>query len=255
MKKIIILIVISLVMLSLSAETSIWSKGTTDVLPQGRWEVGIFQPLSYGLNETTELSTYALADLVMPNITLKKFWKNLDGLEFTSKHSFIYPSLFLNVMAKEGAFGILPDNSVIPHIFVLNNQFMLSYKYNEYLNFIPKIGFSAALVIGDSDFPTIDMPIVYNRTSIYHENIMFNIGLDVRGSVSSKFEYLVDIDKFIMDKEYCEYSYEHKLLLIWKINRKFALSAGYKLSYSDYPSTMQRRTDFLPLIDLQVGFK
>ncbi|MDP8203750.1 MAG: hypothetical protein P9L95_04380, partial [Candidatus Tenebribacter mawsonii] len=237
------------------AETAIWSKGTTDVLPQGRWEVGLFQPLSYGLNETTELSTYALADLVMPNITVKKFWRDLDGWKFASKHSLIYPTLFLNVMAKEGAFGILPDNSIIPQIFVLNNQFMLSYRYNEYFNFIPKIGFSVALTVGDSDFPTIDMPIVYNRTSIYHENIMFNVGFDVRGNISPKFEYLVDIDKFIMDKEYCEFSYEHKLLIIWKINRKFALSAGYKLSYSDYPSTLQRSTKIIPLIDLQVGFK
>lgn len=255
MKKIIIILVISFVTLSLFAESSIWSKGTTDVLPQGRWEVGVFQPLSYGLNETMELSTFALADLVMPNITLKKFWKNMEGWKFTSKHSLLYPSILLNVMAKEGALGILPDNSVIPHIFVLSNQFMISYKYNEYLNIIPKIGFSAALVAGDSDFPTIDMPFVYNRTSIYHENVMFNVGLDVRGNISSKFEYLVDIDKFIMDKEYCEFSYEHKAMLIWKINRKFALSGGYKLTYSDYPSKMQRSTDIIPLIDFQVGFK
>ncbi len=255
MKKIIIILIISLFAISISAETSIWSKGTTDVLPQGRWEVGIFQPLSYGLNETTELSTFALADLVMPNITLKKFWKNLDGWKFASKHSLVYPSLFLNVIAKEGAFGILPDNSAIPQIFVLNNQFMVSYKFNECLNFIPKIGFSAALVSGDSDFPTIDMPFVYNRTSIYHENIMFNIGLDIRGNITPKLEYLIDIDKFIMDKEYCEFSYEQKAIIIWKINRRFALSGGYKLCYSDYPSRLQRSTDIIPLIDLQVGFK
>ncbi len=255
MNKIIIILIITLVAVSISAETDIWSKGTTDVLPQGRWEVGIFQPLSYGLNESTELSTYALADLVIPNLTLKKFWKNIDGWKFTSKHSLIYPTIFLNVLAKEGALGILPDNSDIPQILVMNNQFMLSYRYNKYFNFIPKIGFSVALVGADSNFPTIDMPIVYNRTSIYHENVMFNIGLDVRGNISPKFEYLIDIDKFIMDKEYCEFSYEHKVMIIWKINRRFALSAGYKLSYSDYPSNMQRSTDIIPLIDFQVGFK
>ncbi|MDP8268687.1 MAG: hypothetical protein P9L97_08170 [Candidatus Tenebribacter davisii] len=255
MKKIILLVIVSFVFVSLSAETAIWSKGTTDVLPQGRWEVGIFQPLSYGLNESTELSTFALSDLVMPNITIKKFWKNMEGWKFTSKHSLIYPSLFLNIIAKEGAFGILPDNSVIPQILVSNNQFMLSYKYNDYLNIIPKIGFSAALVSGDSDFPTIDMLIVYNRTSIYHENVMFNIGLDVRGNITPAISYLVDLDKFIMDKEYCEFSYEHKMLLIWKINRKFALSGGYKICYSDYPSKYQRSTDIIPLLDFQVGFK
>jgi len=132
---------------------------------------------------------------------------------------------------------------------------MLSYHYNEYLNIIPKIGFSVALIVGNSDFPTIDMPFVYNRTSIYHENVMFNIGLDIRGNISPKFEYLVDIDKFIMEKEYCEYSYEHKILIIWKLNRRFALSGGYKLCYSDYPSKLQKSTNIIPLIDLQVGFK
>ncbi|MEA2095222.1 MAG: hypothetical protein U9P73_00825 [Candidatus Cloacimonadota bacterium] len=255
MKKIIVLLIISFVILSLSAETAIWSKGTTDVLPQGRWEVGIFQPLSYGLNETTELSTYALADLVMPNITLKKFWKDMEGWKFASKHSLIYPTILLNVIAKEGALGILPDNSVIPQIFVLSNQFMLSYRYNDYLNIIPKIGFSVALVSGDSDFPTIDMQFIYNRTYVYHEGAMFNIGLDLRGNITPELEYLIDIDKFIMDKEYCEFSYEHKMMIIWKINRRFALSGGYKLSYSDYPSKMQKSTNIIPLIDLQIGFK
>lgn len=255
MKKIIIVLIFSLVVLSVSAEIAIWSKGTTDVLPQGRWEVGIFQPLSYGLNQTTEVSTFVLADLLMPNITIKKFWKNMQGWKFASKHSLIYPTIFLNTIAKEGAFGILPNNSQIPQILVSSNQFLLSYRYNEYLQFIPKIGVSVALVGANSDFPTIDQAIIYNRTSIYHEKVMFNIGLDVRGNISPKFEYLLDIDKFIMDKEYSEFSYEHKVLIIWKINRRFALSGGYKLSYSDYPSNLQRNTDIIPLLDIQVGFK
>lgn len=255
MKKLIILFILCFTVTLIFADTEIWSNGSTDVLPKGRWEVGIFQPLSYGLNETTELSTYALTDLLMPNITIKKFWKDLEGWKFTSKHSLIYPTIFLNTIAKEGAGGILPDNSKIPQILVSSNQFLISYKLNEYLQFIPKIGFSAALVGADSDFPTIDQPFIYNRTSVYHEKIMFNVGLDVRGNITPKFEYVVDVDKFIMDKEYCEFSYEHKLMIIWKINRKFALSGGYKLSHSDYPSQMQRNTDIIPIIDLQMGFK
>jgi len=254
MKKIILISIIFLGITLVSAETAIWSNGTTDVLPKGRWEVGIFQPLSYGLNETTQLSTFALTDLLMPNLTLKKFWYDLEGWRFTSKHSLIYPTIFLNTIAKEGAFGILPNNSKIPQILVSSNQFMISYKYNDYIQFIPKIGFSAALVGADSDFPTIDQPFIYNRTSVYHKKIMFNIGLDIRGNITPKIEYLADIDKFIMDKEYCEYSYEHKLMIIWKINNRFALSGGYKLSYSDYPSKLQRNTDIIPIVDLQVGF-
>ena len=254
MKKIIIMIV-CFSALTLFAETAIWSKGTTQTLPQGRWEVGVFQPLSYGLNETTELSTFVLADLVIPNITIKKFWNNMEGWKFISKHSLLYPSILLNVMAKEGALGILPNNSKIPTIFVLNNQFMLSHRFNDRFCIISKIGFSVALVSGDSDFPTIDIPFVYNRTSIYHNGSMFNIGLDVRGNILTNLEYLIDLDKFIMDKDYCEYSYEHKAMLIWKINRRLALLGGYKMSISDYPSQYQRNIDIIPLIDFQVGFK
>ncbi|MCF7858763.1 MAG: hypothetical protein K9N07_05490 [Candidatus Cloacimonetes bacterium] len=254
MKKYIFLLLSVILVMNLTADTSIWSKGKPDVLPQGRLEVGVFQELSYGFNETTEFSTNALANFVMPNFTIKKFWKNIEGWKFSSKHSLIYPTLLLNLIAKEGAFGILPDNSKIPQIFVLSNQFMLSYSYNKHLNVIPKIGFSVALISGESDFPTLDMPIVYNRTSVYHEKRMFNIGIDIRGDVIPKLEYLVDLDKFILDKDYCKYSYEHKAMLIWKINRKFALSGGYKLCYSDYPSRLQRHTDIIPLLDFQVGF-
>ncbi len=254
MKKIVLIIILVSVSF-LFAENEIWSNGTAKTLPKGRIEVGIFQPFRYGLNETTELSTFLLADLLIPNITMKKSWNSHNGIEMTSEHSIIYPTPLLNLMAREGAGGILPNNSIIPEIIVYENQLLFSYQISENHIFTPKIGYSIAFVSGESDFPTLDLPLVYNRTSIYHNGAMFNFGFDFCGTIIPKLDYLIDFDKFMLDKEYAEFSYEHKLMLIWKINRKFAISGGYKLAYSDYPSPKQRNADFFPLIDFRMGFK
>ncbi len=254
MKKIIVLILIFTSGI-IYANNAIWHDGSAKTLPEGRIEVGLFQPLRYGLNETLELATFPLADILIPNITVKKFWKYYYGIDFASKHSLIIPTPLLNIIAREGAGGILPANSKIPFILVLNNQVISTYAFSPNLELTGKLGLSLAIVSGRKDFPTIDLPLVYNRTSVYHENNLFNCGLDLRGILYKNIDFLIDYDHFFLPKDYADFCVEHKGLFIWKINRKFALSAGYKLVYSDYPSKKQRNTDVFPLIDFQMGFK
>ena len=253
MKKIVILIILCAG--TLFAENAVWHDGSANTLPEGRIEVGLFQPLRYGLNETFELSTFLLADILIPNITAKKFWINYYGIDFASKHSLIFPTPLLNTIAREGAGGILPANSKIPFILVLNNQILSTYEFLPDFELTIKLGLSQAIVSGRKDFPTIDLPLVYNRTSVYHENNLFNCGIDLRGILYKNIDFLIDYDHFFLPRDYADFCVEHKGLLIWKINRKFALSAGYKLVYSDYPSKLQRNTDVFPLIDFQMGFK
>jgi len=67
-RRIIILAVLSLYAGFLYAGES----GLSAILPKGCFEAGVFQPLRYGLNETVELSTHVITNIVMPNIAAKK---------------------------------------------------------------------------------------------------------------------------------------------------------------------------------------
>ena len=55
----------------LTGEAKLWDLHSAYPMPKGRWEVGIFQPMRYGLNEGLEVSTHPLLFFVMPNISLK----------------------------------------------------------------------------------------------------------------------------------------------------------------------------------------
>jgi len=249
--------VLSLYAGSISAENSIWSDGTATALPKGRWEVGIFQPLRYGLNESVELSSHVLTNILMPNVTLKKVWSGYSGIysgmDFTSVHSLTYPTPLLNFISREGTGGILPANTVVPHIITLNSQVLVTYPVAEGHTVTPRIGFAFALKFGDMDMTTIDLPLIYTRTSVYHNGWLVDIGIDLNGRIVDRFYYWLDLDKFIMPGEYAAFAYEHKGILIWRKSAKFSALIGYKLVYSDYPSVLQRRWDIFPLVDLIWG--
>lgn len=253
MNRAIITLVMCLHAGSISAGNTIWSDGTAAALPEGRWEVGIFQPLRYGLNESVELSSHVLTNFLMPNATLKKVWTNCFGLDFTTVHSLTYPTPLLNVISREGTGGILPANTVVPHIITLNNQVLVTFPVAEGHTVTPRIGFASALKFGNMDMTTIDLPLIYTRTSVYHNGWLVDIGIDLNGRIVDRFYYWLDLDKFIMPAEYAAFAYEHKGMLIWRKSAKFSALIGYKLVYSDYPSALQRRWDIFPLVDLMWG--
>ena len=43
-----------------------------DTLPEGVGQIGLFQPLRYGLNDSLEISSHALTALLSPNVEIKK---------------------------------------------------------------------------------------------------------------------------------------------------------------------------------------
>jgi len=250
MSRIILLFVFSFYAGSLTAEDTNWSAGTTETMSKGRIEVGIFQPLRYGLSESVELSSHILTNILMPNIAVKKAWYDYQSFNFTTRHSMTYPTPLLNTIAREGTGGILPDNTVIPHIITISNQVMVKHQLTDNISITPEIGFTFALKFGDSNMTTIDLPLIYTRTSVYHNGWLANVGIDLTGHINDEFEFLIDLDKFLMPNDYASFAYEHKGLLIWRKSPKFSILGGYKLVYSVYPSSLQRRWDIFPLVDM-----
>jgi len=63
------------------ADTSIWSSGTAHSLPKGQWEVGLFQPLRYGMTDDQDIALHPLIALKLPNLVYKKTWEEKKQLD------------------------------------------------------------------------------------------------------------------------------------------------------------------------------
>ena len=237
------------------AENGVWSSGRALTLPKGRWELSVFQPVRYGFNESMELSSHVLAFFVMPNIDLKKVWPGFWGIKFATLHRLTYPTPLLKLISRKGTGGILPDDTEVPQILAVHNQFLLTKAASDRLVLTLKGGVSLALTNKGGNLPTIDLPIVFPRTSAYYHHASFILGLDAGGVLYKRFEYLADMDHFILLDEKTPYVFEHKTLIIWKKSNRFQLCAGYNLAYPAFPYVKEKEARLMPLVDAQWGIR
>ena len=247
--------IITLFLFNISlADNAIWFDGSAKTLPKGRYEMGIFQPLRYGLNKSTELVTHPLIGFIMPNIAIKKTWGDYCCYDFATRHGLTYPTLLLKSIARKGTGGFLPYLSTIPQIFTFNNQVILTKSMSDDHWVTTKMGFIISLKAGKMDMVTIDFPLIYPRTITYHSGLAFNLGIDFDGKLYKKLDYNLDIDIFLLNTPTGNYAFEHKAMIIWKRNSRFAILVGYKLIYGEYPyGPDPYNPRIIPLIDLQWG--
>ena len=124
------------------------------------------------------------------------------------------------------------------------------------------IGFS----LGDLDGRVnIELPLLYHRLSVFHNNYGFHTGFDLEKSITEKLSAIVDLDFSILPgmdtkksdsgiiKLLGEYSFEHKALLIYEKSETFRFLTGYKFVHGKYPfGTESRILPFLFLVDTWV---
>ena len=234
----------------------LWSANTAYVLPAKRVELGLFQPLRYGFSDNVEFSMHPLAFFVAPNFDVKWAHHKVAGFAIASRHGLTCPTPLLRLISKKGIGGIISPEFDIPFIFSMQNEILASKPvFGKHL-FTGKLGLNFALRSGDLDSrTTIDLPIVFARTSVYYHNVGIRVGSDLQGPVTGKLNYLIDGDLFYYPGADADVNmaFEHKGMLLWNKSDGFQMSLGYILSYGEYPFGTQWH--LLPLFDVQWGWK
>jgi hypothetical protein len=231
------------------------SSGSAYLLPERRFEVGLFQPLRYGLTESVELSTHPLLFFVMPNLSAKWAHTQLGAWTIASRHGFNYPSALLRLLAREGTGGIISPEFKIPAIFSFQNELLASTPLGKHHLFTGKLAFNFAFKSDELDSRTsIDLPIIYIRSGVYYHDYGLKIGADFNGRIYGRWMYLVDGDGFFYPQAPTaeDMAFEHKGMIFWKKSAGFQICFGYILSYGEYPFGDQWH--LLPLVDLQWGW-
>ncbi len=252
MKKIFLIIILSLTLFSTKAQQVNWSDNTTNVLKQGRKEVGIFSPLVFGLKDTMQISVNPVWFFAIPNIEIKKYWKKFGTINIATKHNLTYPTLLYKLISRRGTGGILPEPSVIPQMLKLNNAVILSKKFNDYFNITAKIGIDMTFAFGSSDFPDIEFPVVYPRTYSLNNFLTPYSGLNFTGKIYKNIYYDNNINLFFMTTNNKGIVTEDELKLQWYLSDKFAVKGGTIYTYGNFP--FGKESKFLPVIDLLFGF-
>jgi len=273
MKRIIILCLFTGLLLS---DTRSWDAHSAYLLPQKRWEMGLFQPFRYGYSESIEYSVHPLWFFVMPNFSLKKSQSDFAGFTSASQYKMVYPTPFLNMIAKKGIPGIIAPDFRMPPMLGLSVSWLMS-KNTSGLDLTFKSGLDIGITFEELDFEaldersTIDLPLVYHRLGIYYNKWGIHTGLDVQKNLTQKFTVFFDLDLILLpglaevqidpdaSKLMGEYSLEHKLLLIWNKSENFRVLTGYKFVMGEYPYGSDMRLlpyipmaeTWVPIIELQ----
>lgn len=236
-----------------STNLFIWPDRSTQTLEPKRKVWPLFGVKKMGTRNNMEWRIQPLYFLLSPNLGLKKGWTNNSQRKWriASLHQLNYPSILLKMLAREGAGGILPENSIIPPIILLRNEVLLGYQnQGNYLTF--RGGLATAFKFGEASFPDIDLPFFYNRMLAFNHTPNVYLGLNYNRDVLTTLNLEADFTAFKVDFSTGAWVFENRVVLFWKPTHKFGLKLGAATAFGEYPYGFDVRV--IPVFDIVFGF-
>jgi len=237
----------------------IWTVGTAKTIHEGHLDISLFRPARYGITRTLEVSAQPLCFPVFPNGQIKKNWYD-KKIAIATVHGLNYPTMFLNIVRNRDREDLIPIDSVVPQLIVFKNEIIASKMLKEatscdapnyYLSL--KIGVQFALKFKESTLPFIEKPIIFQRTSVYHDQILWYVGADLDAHLNEIINYSVDLDFLSVGIGIEDWAIEHKGMLMMKLTNSLMALVGYKISYGTYPTGSQ--FGIYPLADISWTYK
>ena len=240
--------------LNMFSQLKLWTVGTARTITENRLEISAFRHARYGISESLELSAQPFAIFILPNLQIKKKWYD-KSISIATVHGLNYPTMFLNYTRKRNREDIIPIDSIVPNLFVIKNEVIVSKMLKEpssceaenYLLSL-KIGAQFALKFGESTLPLIEKPIIYQRTSVYHDKLLWYVGVDLDGHLNDFLNFSLDVDFLSVGATIDDYAIENKGIILMGLTNSLTAALGYKISYGSYPSG--NKFFIWPLIDI-----
>lgn len=247
--------------------TARWTASTALLLPAGRTEVGLIQSAGHGVSDRLEVSSnLGLLLLRMPNGAAKVAWWRLGPWQLATAHDLSYPTWLLRSFAHRGAYGLIAPDERIPHILALRNEALLTWSTppsacrrtseeprGERLAAVTGIlGLRTAVHEGRNGMSTIDLPVVFPRTSAYHHGAVLQGTIAADARLHGAWRVLVDATLFLTRDPRGPRAFEHKGQVAWRGLHRATFQVGYLYVDGRYPFGEQRH--LLPYADVRIGF-
>ena len=221
----------------------------SEKLQKGNFEIGLFQPLRYGLSEKIDISTHPVLMFFIPNLAVQKRHPNWAGLGLASRHSLVIPTPLLKMVTKKGVGGFISPEFDIPLMIALKNEIQLKRTLNDSWALSGTAGLTLAYCSKKLDKrTTIDLPVVFPRLGVFYNGYGINFMLGFTGALSPRLGLLTDLNVLLLPGMEEDFTFEHKNLLTWALSSRADIQIGYKLICGEYPFGVQWH--LLPLLDV-----
>jgi hypothetical protein len=233
------------------AQTSTWSTNTAVPIPAGRWEFGILQPLHWGATDEIELSAHLLGAMVLPHLEAKILWRERYPFYIATRHRLRYPSLLLRLLSREGAGGILPATTEVPHAVMIDTEIVATLAMDCTHWATLTAGFTLA-PRGAGELPLVDFPLAYPRLAALDSFATLHTSAGLEGEIFRGVAYSLEATLWWIPGVRRGYALEHSASLGWRSGDRWSILAGYRMSQARYPAGTQRH--IFPFADLLFGF-
>jgi hypothetical protein len=191
---------------------------------------------------------------LLPQAELKyRFWQSAP-FAAAVRGRVSYPTLFLNVVSKEGSFGLLPATTDPPQAVLLEGEAIGSWFWHA--SHLGSLWFGLAVAPRESseDLPLLDFPFLYPRFAPLYTTLVPRVGFGANGPVVGRLFYLAELSAYLLPLSEVEgaFAIEPSASLEYQFNNRVALELALRMSHAKYP--IGARTHFLPFVDLKIGF-
>jgi hypothetical protein len=234
-----------------------WSGSNALTLPEGRWELALFRGARYGLTDSLELAVNPLVVIALPHLEAKLAVARERRLVFGVRARVSYPTTFLELVSKEGRFGLLPATSEPPIAMTLETDALVTSPWFEGQLVSAWVGVAVAAheSFTPAELPLLDFPFLYPRFAPLYAHAVPRLGFSFEGVIVGGLHYSTELVTFFMPglPDVGDASaVEPDLALEYRFGGRVAFSAGLRASYAEY--AYGRRTHFLPYVDVRAGF-
>jgi hypothetical protein len=242
----------------------VWSSDSAFTVPPRRVELGLFGSSHYGLGPRVEVSLHPLAFFALPHLEFKGRVTDYPGRYFDAfKFRVSYPTLFLGLVSREGAGGLLPETSSPPQALQLEADYLMTKAFG--LAHFEDIRHTATLSLGlawaghgrfsQSELPLLDFPFLYPRFASLYSPVVPRASLSFEGPLWRKLWYEASATYYLMPDlpdVGNAYALEPAAQLEYRFSDRIAVSLGLRTSLAKYG--YGTAFHLLPYADVRVGF-
>lgn len=234
-----------------------WSGDHAPTIPRGRVELGLFQSSHYGVTDRIELSLHPILFFALPHVEAKVQALQHGRLSWAVRGRLAYPTLFLGLVSRSGAGGLLPETSSPPQALQIEGDVLVSAAWAEAQLASVNLGLAVAphTSFTPQELPLLDFPFLYPRFAPLYSVLVPRLALSFEGRLLSRLFYEVALSGYLMPAlpdVGTAYALEQALALEYRHGPCLAISAGLRASEAKY--AYGTLVHFLPYLDVRFGF-
>lgn len=240
----------------------VWSGKHALVIPDRRLELGLFGSSHYGWRGL-EFSLHPIWFFALPHAEMKAQTgavgeRSLSAVQLRLS----YPTAFLELVAREGAGGLLPPNSSPPQALQVELDYLLTTfagPLSRGYRHMATVSVGAALAVSGSftprELPLLDFPFAYPRLAAVYTGGVPRFAVHFEGPLLQKLHYEVSATYYAMPDlpdVSAPFALEPTGQVEYRFTDQVAVSLGVRTSVAKYP--YGTRFHALPYADVRVGF-